>query len=374
MSPQCEVPEVGDRVAAPLPNLTALLAERKVIRILAIGSSSTSGIGSPRRARAPIRRSSATFWSARLKGVDVEVINRGVGGEVAATTAERLRSEVAIARPDLVLWQLGTNDALARVPVEEFDKTVRSTIVWLRENKIDVVLVGLQYSPRFARDDNYIAIRDDLFKIASEENILYVRRYNAMQFIEKARNARSGVRRRPSPQRSRLPLHGRACRAGGDRQSLRAALPTRDELSETGMKTAARKTASPDGPSASRLIDARIAELADWRGAMLGRIRDLIRRADPGVIEEWKWRGVPVWSHDGIICTGETYKAVVKMTFAKGAALDDPSGLFNASLDGNVRRAIDIREGETIDEEALKTLVRAAVALNGSKTRSRSKS
>ena len=124
-----------------------------------------------------------------------------------------------------------------------------------------------------------------------------------------------------------------------------------------------------DGATPSRLIDARIRELGDWRGEMLARVRALIKEADPEVIEEWKWRGVPVWSHDGIICTGETYKAVVKLTFAKGAALDDPSGLFNSSLDGNVRRAIDIRDGETIDEKALKTLIRAAVALNTSKAR-----
>jgi hypothetical protein len=116
----------------------------------------------------------------------------------------------------------------------------------------------------------------------------------------------------------------------------------------------------------SQLIDARIKELGDWRGEMLARIRAVIRRADPEVVEEWKWRGVPVWSHAGIICTGETYKAVVKMTFAKGASLEDPSGLFNASLDGSTRRAIDLHEGAKIDEKALKALIRAAVALNTS--------
>jgi hypothetical protein len=114
------------------------------------------------------------------------------------------------------------------------------------------------------------------------------------------------------------------------------------------------------------LIDDRITELGDWRGEMLSRVRALIKQADPEVVEEWKWRGVPVWSHSGLICTGETYKSVVKMTFAKGAALDDPSGLFNSSLEGNTRRAIDIREGEEIDEEALEALVRAAVRLNAS--------
>jgi hypothetical protein len=121
-----------------------------------------------------------------------------------------------------------------------------------------------------------------------------------------------------------------------------------------------------EGGSPSQLIDARIEELSDWRGETLARIRTLIKEADPEVVEEWKWRGVPVWSHAGIICTGETYKTVVKMTFAKGASLEDPSRLFNASLEGNTRRAIDLHEGDTIDEEALKALVRAAVTLNTS--------
>jgi hypothetical protein len=116
--------------------------------------------------------------------------------------------------------------------------------------------------------------------------------------------------------------------------------------------------------SASALIDARIKELEDWRGETLARVRGIIHEAEPEVVEEWKWRGVPVWSHGGIVCTGETYKQVVKLTFAKGAALQDPSGLFNSSLEGNVRRAIDIREGEMVDEGALRELVRAAVALN----------
>jgi hypothetical protein len=122
--------------------------------------------------------------------------------------------------------------------------------------------------------------------------------------------------------------------------------------------------------SPSKMIDERIRELGDWRGKILSQLRALIKQADPEVVEEWKWRGVPVWSHDGLICTGETYKNVVKMTFAKGAALKDPSGLFNASLDGNTRRAIDLHEGEKINEEALKTLVRAAVTLNKSKAQS----
>jgi hypothetical protein len=131
-----------------------------------------------------------------------------------------------------------------------------------------------------------------------------------------------------------------------------------------------KKSASQTSESPSQLIDARIKELGDWRGEILSRLRALIRDADPEVVEEWKWRGVPVWSHDGIICTGETYKNVVKMTFAKGAALEDPAGLFNSSLDGNTRRAIDLQEGEKIDEGALKALVRAAVALNKHKSRS----
>jgi hypothetical protein len=134
----------------------------------------------------------------------------------------------------------------------------------------------------------------------------------------------------------------------------------------TMKKTTSGSKEGKAGDSPSRLIDARIKELGDWRGEMLARLRALIKQADPEVIEEWKWRGVPVWSHAGIICTGETYKNVVKMTFAKGAALEDPSGLFNSSLEGNTRRAIDFREGDKIDETALKALIRAAVALNGS--------
>jgi hypothetical protein len=128
------------------------------------------------------------------------------------------------------------------------------------------------------------------------------------------------------------------------------------------------KSGSQKSKSPSQLINARIKELGDWRGETLSRLRTLIKEADPDVVEEWKWRGVPVWYHDGMICTGETYKEVVKMTFAKGATLKDPSGLFNSSLDGNTRRAIDFREGEKLNEKALKTLIRAAVTLNGSTT------
>jgi hypothetical protein len=134
----------------------------------------------------------------------------------------------------------------------------------------------------------------------------------------------------------------------------------------TMKKRASGSKEEKGGDSPSRLIDARIKELSDWRGEMLARVRILIKQADPEVVEEWKWRGVPVWEHAGIICTGETYKAVVKMTFAKGASLEDPSGLFNSSLEGNTRRAIDFHEDDKIDEKALKSLIRAAVALNTS--------
>jgi hypothetical protein len=134
-------------------------------------------------------------------------------------------------------------------------------------------------------------------------------------------------------------------------------------------KTATTKSATTNGESPSRLIDARIRELDDWRGKTLAHVRALIKQADSEVVEEWKWRGVPVWSHDGIICTGETYKSVVKLTFAKGASLGDPKGLFNSSLEGNTRRAIDIHEGDEINEGAFKTLIRAAAALNGSQAR-----
>ena len=129
------------------------------------------------------------------------------------------------------------------------------------------------------------------------------------------------------------------------------------------------KKSAPQKPgSPSELIDGRIRELDDWRGELLSRLRTLIKQADPEVLEEWKWRGTPVWSHAGIICTGETYKSVVKMTFAKGASLEDPSGLFNSSLEGNARRAIDFHEGDTIDEKALEALIRSAVALNASRS------
>jgi hypothetical protein len=141
---------------------------------------------------------------------------------------------------------------------------------------------------------------------------------------------------------------------------------SRKKQKERKERNIMRKSGSQKGKSPSRMIDERIKELGDWRGKMLSRLRTLIKQADPEVVEEWKWRGVPVWSHAGMICTGETYKNVVKMTFAKGASLEDPSGLFNSSLEGNTRRAIDFQEGDKVNEKALKALIRAAVALNTS--------
>jgi hypothetical protein len=149
----------------------------------------------------------------------------------------------------------------------------------------------------------------------------------------------------------------------------KSASPKNKSAKARPAKTGSAKSASAKAVSPSKLIDARIKELGDWRGRMLSRLRSLVKEADPDVVEEWKWRGVPVWEHAGILCTGETYKDVVKMTFAKGASLEDPAGLFNSSLEGNTRRAIDFHEGETINEAALKTLVRAAVSLNESKAK-----
>ncbi len=142
---------------------------------------------------------------------------------------------------------------------------------------------------------------------------------------------------------------------------------SRKKAKKTKVKSGANKSAPGKVKSPSRLIDARIKELGDWRGETLARLRAVIKQADPAVVEEWKWRGVPVWYHDGMICTGETYKSVVKMTFAKGAALADPARLFNSSLEGNVRRAIDFHEGGKMNEKALKALIRAAIALNSSR-------
>ncbi|MDE2362722.1 MAG: SGNH/GDSL hydrolase family protein [Hyphomicrobiales bacterium] len=186
LSAQCQAPAGDIAAPAPLPNFAAALAARKKVRVLAIGSSSTYGIGASSKSRSYPAQLHDILQKA-LAGEDVDIVNRGVSGEVASTTAERLRSEVAIDRPDLVLWQLGTNDALSRVPPDQFEQTVRSTIGWLKADKIDVVLVGLQYTPKFSRDQNYTEIRDTLFKIASEENVLYIRRFDAMRFIAKAR-------------------------------------------------------------------------------------------------------------------------------------------------------------------------------------------
>ncbi|MFV0279366.1 MAG: SGNH/GDSL hydrolase family protein [Rhodoblastus sp.] len=188
LSVQCQAPASDIAAPAPLSNFAAVLATRKKARILAIGSSSTYGVGASSRSRnypSQLRE----ILAKALKGADVEIVNRGVSGEVAATTAERLKTEVALTRPDLVLWQLGTNDALSGVPAGQFVETVRSTIDWLKADKIDVVLVGLQYTPKLARDNNYKEIRDALFKIAAEENVLYIRRYDAMRFIAQARAA-----------------------------------------------------------------------------------------------------------------------------------------------------------------------------------------
>jgi acyl-CoA thioesterase-1 len=188
LSPPCDVP--GSDIAAPasLPNVVAALqkGEGEKVRILAIGSSSTLGNGASSRAKS-YPSQLETILEEVLKGVDVLMVNRGIAGEVAETTAERIRNEVALRKPDLVLWQLGTNDALARVPLPEFEETVRSTIRWLKENQIDVVLVGVQYTTRLVRDANYAAIRDSLQKIAAAEKILYVRRYDAMRFIAQRR-------------------------------------------------------------------------------------------------------------------------------------------------------------------------------------------
>lgn len=186
LSPACEAP-AGD-IAAPasLPHFVKALRERKSARILAIGSSSTSGVGASSEGKSYPAQLESILEGA-LKGVDIIVANRGVSGEVADVTAERIKSEVALEKPDLLLWQLGTNDALARIAPDEFESTVRSTIRWLKENQIDVVLVGLQYSSRFSRDEEYFAIRNVLQRVAAAENVAYVRRYDAMRFIAQNR-------------------------------------------------------------------------------------------------------------------------------------------------------------------------------------------
>lgn len=188
LSPRCEAPSADIAIPAPLPRLAERLESRKPVKILAIGSSSTYGIGSSTRRKTYPAQLEAILRPA-LKGALAVIVNRGVSGEVAQTTADRLRTEVALEKPDLVLWQVGTNDALARVPPEDFERTVSSTVSWLKENNIDTVLVGLQYTPKFARDEHYFAIREVLRRLAAANDVLYVRRFDAMQFIAKANGA-----------------------------------------------------------------------------------------------------------------------------------------------------------------------------------------
>jgi lysophospholipase L1-like esterase len=187
VSRTCDVPASDISDPAPLPRTVAKLRERTVLRVLAIGSSSTAGVG----ATTPKANYPAQFESIvekNFKGLDVVIVNRGVSGEPAATTSERLKLQVAQESPDLVLWQVGTNDALARVPVEEFAGTIRSTIRWLKEHDVDVVLVGLQYTPSVARDEHYAAIRASLHRIAVSENVILVRRFEAMEHLARAKS------------------------------------------------------------------------------------------------------------------------------------------------------------------------------------------
>lgn len=186
ISPPCEAPANYIATSAPLPHLAKALAEHRTLQILAVGSAAVEGIGLNAGVKSyPVQIED--MLKLALKGVDVDIINRGTGGEVAQTSAERIRSEVALTKPDVVLWQLGTNDALARIDPEQFTDTVKSTIDWLKSNDIDVVLVGLQYTTRFARDENYFAIKHALDKIAKDEKILYIKRYDAMKFIAQTR-------------------------------------------------------------------------------------------------------------------------------------------------------------------------------------------
>jgi acyl-CoA thioesterase I len=186
LSPPCDVPAANLAAPAALPNFAAALQKRATVSILAIGSSSTAGTGSSDSTKTYPSRLESILERA-LKGVDVVIVNRGLPGEVAESTAERIKNEVALKRPDLVLWQLGTNDALSRVPAPEFERTVEPVIQWLKYNQIDVVLVGLQYAPRLTRDQNYAAIREALQAIAAKENVLYFSRYDAMRFIAQTR-------------------------------------------------------------------------------------------------------------------------------------------------------------------------------------------
>ncbi|MBM3608418.1 MAG: SGNH/GDSL hydrolase family protein [Alphaproteobacteria bacterium] len=187
LSVQCAVPVAQISTPAPLARMIAQLESGRALRILAIGSSSTWGVGASAYRRnypSQLERILEKTW----KGLEVEIINRGVSGELAATTASRLISEAALVRPDLILWQLGTNDALARIPINQFAETVRSTVRLLRKSNMDVVLVGLQYTPRYARDEHYKAVRMKLQSIAAEENLLYVRRFQAMEFIARTQS------------------------------------------------------------------------------------------------------------------------------------------------------------------------------------------
>ena len=186
LSASCEAPAQDIAVNGPLPNVTKALGAHKTLQILAIGSASAASLGVEAGIKSyPVQLED--ILKEALKGVDIDIINRGTGGEVAQTSADRIRSEVALTKPDLVLWQLGTNDALSRIDPEQFIDTVKSTIDWLKANDTDVVLVGLQYTTRFAKDESYYAIRTALGKIAKEENVLYVKRYDAMKFISQTR-------------------------------------------------------------------------------------------------------------------------------------------------------------------------------------------
>lgn len=192
LSATCDVPNADIATPAPLPRLAEKLGRKEPIRILAIGSSSTRGIG----ATAPRKTYPAqlkAILDKALNGTQAQIVNRGVSGELAQVTAERLRTEVALEKPDVVLWQVGTNDALSRVAPSDFEATVRNTVKWLQENKIDLVLVGVQYTPKFARDDSYFAIREVLRTVAASEDVLYVRRYDAMQYLSHARKTENLV-------------------------------------------------------------------------------------------------------------------------------------------------------------------------------------
>jgi len=186
LTPPCRAPETDIAVPAPLPRVAAVLERRTTIRVLAIGSSSTVGVGAS-SPRATYPAQFEEILERSLKGVDLEVINRGVSGELAAKTAERLKAEVEALKPDLVLWQVGTNDALARVPVDEFEATVRDTVRWLKDGRADVVLVGLQYTRDFSRHEHYARIRQAIQRVAVSENVLLVRRFDAMQFIARTK-------------------------------------------------------------------------------------------------------------------------------------------------------------------------------------------